>query len=166
MNPLIARLTERFIQMKLKGDPIKCSLPASEEEIDRCYTLLKSIEPCLDPSKLTKKDLRSYSNLQAFLDSHCHSSHNIFQIKKCFDTTCRYCKQYPVFSDYTVFEELSFLPLPVPDISKKSTFHLVNLMVLLQLIHIVLLCNLLEMLMLLRVIKNARFCPAVLGCVV
>ena len=68
------RLPEYFNQMKLKGDPIKCSWPASEEDIDRCYTLLIFMEPSLDPNKLTKKDLASYSKLQAFLNTHCHSA--------------------------------------------------------------------------------------------
>ncbi len=73
MSPLIARLTGRFNQLKLKEDSFKCSCPASEEEIKECYTLLQFIEPSLCHDKLTKKDLPSYPGLQAFLEAHCHS---------------------------------------------------------------------------------------------
>ena len=61
MSPLIARLTGRFNQLKLKEDPFRCSCPASEEEVEDCYTSLKFIEPSLYPDKLTKKDLPNIS---------------------------------------------------------------------------------------------------------
>ena len=115
MSPLIARLASRFSQMKLKGEPIKCSCPASKGEIAELSTLLQFIEPSLSPDKLTKKDLSSYPSLQAFLNAHCHSSHYVFQIKKCLASACCYCTQYPVLSDPLIFEEMSFLPLPILD---------------------------------------------------
>jgi hypothetical protein len=66
MSPLIAWLTGRFNQLKLKEDPFRCSCPASEEEIAECYTSLQFIESSLCPDKLTKK---IFHHSQAFRHS-------------------------------------------------------------------------------------------------
>ena len=96
MSFVIVRLTQRFNQMKLKEDPVECANAASDEEVDEFFTLLHFIEPSLSPNNLTKAILKTSPALQKFLDTYCSSSHYVFQIRKCLDTSCYYCQQHPL----------------------------------------------------------------------
>ena len=61
MSSVIVRLTQRFNQMKLKEDPVECANAASDEEVDKFFTLLHFIEPSLSPNNLTKAILKTKS---------------------------------------------------------------------------------------------------------
>ena len=119
MSPVIARLAQRFTQMKLKEEPVLCANAASDEEIDQYFELVHFIEPSLSQDNLTVKALESCSSLKKFLDTHCNSSHYVFQIRKCLDPSCYYCVQHPVRMDLEKFKELSLLPLPLLDTTKE-----------------------------------------------
>ena len=77
------------------------------------------IDPSLECDKLTKEDLKKTIALQSFFEKHCHSSHYVFQIKKCTDESCYYCAEHPIRLPVEVFRELSFLPLPLLDHTKE-----------------------------------------------
>ena len=104
--------------MKLKEEPVQCANAASDEEIDQHFELLHFIEPSLYQDNLTAKALETCPSPKKFLDTHCHSSHYVFQIRKCLDPSC-YCVQHPVRMDLEKFKELSFLPLPLLDTTKE-----------------------------------------------
>ena len=119
MSPVIAQLAQRFTQMKLKEEPGKCATAVSDGEIDRHFELLHFIDPALSQNNLTAKALNTCPSLKKFLDTHCHSSHYVFQIRKCLDPSCYYCLQHPVKMDKEKFRELSLLPLPLLDNTKE-----------------------------------------------
>lgn len=77
MSSVIARLAQRFIQMKLKKEPIQCANAASKEEIDDHFEILHFIEPSLSQDNLK---VNTAPALQKFLDTHCHSTHYVFQM--------------------------------------------------------------------------------------
>ena len=105
------------MKMKLKEEPIRCANAASDAETTT--TLLHLIEPALSPDKLTAADLQTSPALKTFLETHCHSSHYVFQIRKCLDPSCYYCQQHPIRVDPEKIMELSFLPLPLLDVTKE-----------------------------------------------
>ena len=45
MSPVIARLAQRFNQMKSKEEPIRCFAAVSDEKINEYFKLLHFIEP-------------------------------------------------------------------------------------------------------------------------
>ena len=67
MSSVIARLAQRFTQMKLKEEPVLCANAASDEEIDQHFELLHFIKP-LFRDNLTVKALKSCPSLK-FLDT-------------------------------------------------------------------------------------------------
>ena len=79
--PLIA-LSRRFQAMKVKGNPMKMGVPASDSRINEQFQHALFIDPFLVKDKLTAKDLASASSLKKF--THCHASSYAFQIKKVF----------------------------------------------------------------------------------
>ena len=109
----------RFQPMKVKGNPIKLSVPVNEAQITEQFQHALFVDPSLSPSDLTAKSLKKAEAYQKFIKSHCHSSQYIFQIKMCSDATCFYCLQHPVRLPADIFKSLSFLPLPLLDDSKE-----------------------------------------------
>ena len=119
LSPVMILLGQRFQAMKLKGQTIKLGVPATEAEMTELFSHCTFIDPSLEPSKLSQKDLKNASALQSFWAKHCHASQYVYQIKKCTDEACYYCLQHPIRLPTEVFSELSFLPLPLLDISKE-----------------------------------------------
>ena len=119
MSPVIARLAQRFNQMKLKEESIRCFAAVSDEEINEYFKLLHFIEPSLSQNNLTSTALQRSPALRQFLDTHCHSSHYVFQIRKCLHPSCYYCQQHPLRMDPEKFQDLSLLPLPLLDATKE-----------------------------------------------
>ena len=54
-----------------------------------------------------------------FIEHHCHTSHYAFQIKKCTSPDCFYCIGNPVRMPIDDFKALSFVPLPLLDLTKE-----------------------------------------------
>lgn len=119
MAPLLITLGQRFQSMKIKGEAVKLGVPATQDEMTELFSLSAFIDPSLERDKLTKEHLTKATALQSFLKKHCHSSHYVFQLRKCTDETCYYCAEHPIRLPPDVFHELSFLPLPLLDITKE-----------------------------------------------
>lgn len=105
--------------MKLKGQPVKVGVPATEAEMSGLFAYSALIDPSLECDKLTKVDLKNATALQSFWEKHRHASHYVYQIKKCIDESCYYCAQHPDRLSPQVFQERSFLPLPLLDATKE-----------------------------------------------
>jgi len=99
-----------FQAMKLKGQPVKVGVPATEAEL---FAYSAFIDPSLEYDKLMKVDLKNAIALQSFWEKQSHASHYVYQIKKFIDESCYYCAQHPDRLSPEVFQELSFLPLPL-----------------------------------------------------
>ena len=87
---------------------------------------MQQIQEGLDLSKLKKANLRTYENLNSFINTHCKSSCYSFQIKKCTNDVCFYCSVLqPPRLDTEVFNSLQFLPDPMLDATKEhyQSFH-------------------------------------------
>ena len=73
----------------------------------------------MDRNHLTKDVLKDAPALKQFVDTHCHISQYVFQVKKCKDASCYYCVDKPIQMSAETFESLYFLPLPRLDPTKK-----------------------------------------------
>ena len=119
LSPVMILLGQRFGAMKLKGRSVKLGVPATESEMSEQFMHSHFIEPSLERERLTQDVLKSASGLQKFLKHHCHSSHYVYQLKKCTNQDCYYCKEHPIRLPPEVFSKLCFLPLPLFDASKE-----------------------------------------------
>ena len=116
--PMIA-LSARIQALTLKDEKFSIHTPASDSDINQFFDYARFIEPKLNQDHLRKADLKDASALKKFMDSHCHMSQYVFQVKKCKDTLCYYCAEYPIRMPAEIFENLHFLPLPRLDSTKK-----------------------------------------------
>ncbi|CAB5154885.1 unnamed protein product [Rhizophagus irregularis] len=68
----------------------------------------------------TQAQIRRHSELVEFMNTHCRARAYSFQIKKCNNTTCLYCK--PIRLPSSEFRNMSFLPDPIPSQDHYATF--------------------------------------------
>ena len=115
MSSPISQVCGRFQAIKLKGEPIKCGFPASDDELTDFFENIRFIEPSLEHSQtLNTAVIAKSKSLTDFIKSHCHASHYAFrQIKKCTSEECLYCSEHPIAVPKDDFEKLSFVPLPL-----------------------------------------------------
>ena len=114
-------LTNLLSRLQLKGTSFNVFTPASQEEMDRCWALLKKIEPDITPS-VTKATLRDYPLIQQFIDHCCRKRHYLFEVRKCVSSDCTICK--PPRLPVEVFETFHSLPDPTPgDDNHYTPFH-------------------------------------------
>ena len=118
MSAPLINVGTRFGSMKVKENPVRLGVPASESNMNDQFQHARFIDPSLEPENLTAKDLAKATSLINFFKTHCHSSNYVFQIRKCKDLACYYCMQHPIRLP-DVFNSLSFLPLPLLDTSKE-----------------------------------------------
>ena len=114
----ITYLSKRFMSMKIKEEPVKLSKAAKDEEIQAIFENIHTVYAGVDITKLRKDDLKDKEKLQEFMKNHCYQSPYLFQVKKCLDPTCFYCKEHPVRIPRDQFSLVHFLPLPLLDSSK------------------------------------------------
>ena len=119
MDEPIRALADRFRAMKLKDEPISVNFPATGDDITDMVENIRFIEPSISEEDLSSAAFNNSPALKKFVDSHCHSSHYAFQIKKCLDPSCYYCVQHPIVMDSEEFSSISFLPLPLLDGTKE-----------------------------------------------
>ena len=112
MQGVLCTLSSRFISMQIKGEPIRTAPPASDDNITDQFVIARFVEPRLQQDNLNQKILSTATNLKTFLDSH------LFQVKKCTDSSCYYCKQHPICMPVSDFASLSFVPVPLLEPSK------------------------------------------------
>ena len=72
-----------FQAMKIKENYIKLGVPASECDMDEMLQQVLFIDPSISRNDHTAKGLESCKSLHKFLGNHSHSSHYVFQLKKC-----------------------------------------------------------------------------------
>ena len=120
-NPMIT-VGQRFQAMKVKDNMVKLGVPASDARIEVQFQHALFVDPALTKDDLTTKDLKKAESFAKFLETHCHASQYVFQIKKCSDATCLYCLEHSVCLPDDVFSSLMFLPLPLLDKSTKEHY--------------------------------------------
>ena len=116
----IVLLSLRFMAMKIKEDRVKLSDPARDEEISANFEKIHVIDPDISANRLRKEDLKNNTALHEFMRKHCRLSPYVFQVKKCLDPDCSYCKDHPIQVTSEQFSSLHYLPLPLLDTSKTS----------------------------------------------
>ena len=55
------------------------------------------IDPAITAEKLRNEDLKDKTPLLEFMSKHCQRSPYAFQVKKCSDDTCSYCKAHVTY---------------------------------------------------------------------
>ncbi len=68
--------------------------------------------------KLRKDDLKDKKPLHGFMKELCIQTLYLFQVKKCLQPSCTYCKAHPVHVSPEQFSSLHYSPLPLFDASK------------------------------------------------
>ncbi|XP_045162284.2 uncharacterized protein LOC123527081 [Mercenaria mercenaria] len=119
IGPVIKTVSDRFSRMKLKGTSLKVCAAASDEDIESDLDFLKLVTSSPGASfdsSSKSKDFKTCIPLQEFLKSHSVSGHYSFQVMKCKSTSCAYCTFNPIREE-EVYNRLSFLPEPTPDVS-------------------------------------------------
>ena len=110
MAGVINAISARFEQLELKGVPVSVQEPASDESISRLFEHAKSLDSSLKMLALQKADIAKASKYCSFRDRHTRATHYTFQIRKCVEDPCDWCKDHPP-SSHT---ERKWLPCPEP----------------------------------------------------
>jgi len=114
LAPPIELLNDIFKRLLLKENNFLLYDSASDSEIQAFWEILLQIEPLLQITDSTKKDIEDKPTLLAYIKHCCKATHYSFQVKKCGKTDCCLCK--PVRMQHSTFKGLNFLPDPVPGI--------------------------------------------------
>lgn len=115
----MALIGRRFQRMKIKEKQIIVGVPATTEEIEEQFQHVRQFDPSISRGDHSAKALGQAVSLQEFLKDHSHSSHYVFQVKKCTLSTCSYCTENPPRLPVDDFLKVSFFPLPLLDESKE-----------------------------------------------
>ncbi|CAB4401187.1 unnamed protein product [Rhizophagus irregularis] len=105
-------LRERIEHLVWKNEAFETEIPASDSEINEMFENILRINSTLTKNETTKQQLRKHKSLVKFIEIHCQERTYTFQIKKCNQPTCEVC--YPVRMPIDIFQNLYFLPDPVP----------------------------------------------------
>ena len=73
--------------MVIKDNPVRLGIPNSDQNILDQFQHAVFIDSGQVHDKLTAKDLEKATSLKS-LETHCHESHYVFQVKKCTDPSC------------------------------------------------------------------------------
>ena len=85
---------------------------SSDEQIERLWEILQTIEPLLCMGDTTKKDIKDKESIRKFIAHCCVRRHYFFSIKKCGEHACDICKP-PRMSEED-FRRIKHLPDPMP----------------------------------------------------
>ena len=111
------RLSEVLARLQLKGENFHVFVPATQGDMDMCWSSVKRIDNTITPS-ITKATLPSHPNMQQFMDHCCRKRHYSFEVRKCGSDDCNICR--PVRLPLEVFEQLKPLPDPTPGVDNTS----------------------------------------------
>ncbi|CAB4376372.1 unnamed protein product [Rhizophagus irregularis] len=114
---LLNNRTERLL---FKDKKFRCHEPANEERIAALFESISDIDSTLRIEETTQAQIRRHPTLVEFINTHCRARAYSFQIKKCNNPTCLYCK--PIRLPLSEFNTLSFLPDPIPSQDHYATF--------------------------------------------
>ena len=120
IEPVISLLNDRFGRMKLKESPLCTNPGASHQDIQTMFDEIQQIDDTLEMDKMTQKDQKKAEKWLKFKADHCKCSNYSFQIKKCTNVECTYCKNNP--SQIPDFDSIHFLPDPEPDPTNKEHY--------------------------------------------
>ncbi|CAG8526144.1 5965_t:CDS:2, partial [Racocetra persica] len=109
----------RTERLRLKNNKFKCFSPASKEAIAEIFKSIYSIDSTLKVEETTQAQIRRHPALVKFMETHCQMRTYSFQVKKCNNPSCLYCK--PIRLPPHEFRNLSFLPDPI--LSKENADH-------------------------------------------
>ena len=108
------RLAQVLGRLQLKGEKFQLFVPATQEEMDTCWSGTQCVDDTITPS-VTKASLTNHPRVQEFMDHCCRKRHYSFEVRKCGSVDCNICK--PVrFIPPEVFEQLKPLPDPTPGV--------------------------------------------------
>ena len=110
VEPVKVLLHTLFSRLKLKEKPILSFASASDDELQEFSRVLHTIEPGLDGTNPTKKDLAKFPKLSEFLTHCCYQRKYVFGVKKCGKSDCKWSA--PPRLPQKVFEELHHIPDP------------------------------------------------------
>ncbi|PKY34602.1 hypothetical protein RhiirB3_499282, partial [Rhizophagus irregularis] len=105
-------LCERTAHLVWKNEAFETENPASNLEINKMFKNILRIDSTLTKDETTQQQLRKHKPLVEFIKTHCQERAYSFQIKKCNQPSCEVC--YPIRMPIDVFQNLYFLPDPVP----------------------------------------------------
>lgn len=114
---VINLLNGRFERMKLKDRRFKVTEAADEKEMESIFDEVLAIDASLTQNDHSRKALQKAPALQKFLETHCHSIHYAFQLKKCRLDSCVYCSAHPICMPLDQFDSFSYLPMPRLDVT-------------------------------------------------
>ncbi|XP_053405192.1 uncharacterized protein LOC123536040 [Mercenaria mercenaria] len=106
-------VSDRFKRLSLKGESVKVHRPAEKEEIEALCEMIKIIDETFPLEKIN--DYQSSAAVKDFLEKHSQMRQYSFQMKKYKSNQCGYCVLNPPRLPHEVFDELHFLPDPIPD---------------------------------------------------
>ncbi|PKB95198.1 hypothetical protein RhiirA5_475802, partial [Rhizophagus irregularis] len=112
-------LNNRTERLSLKEKKFKCNDSANVEAITELFESIHTLDPTLTVDETTQVQIRRHTALIEFIDTHCRIRAYSFQVKKCNNITCSYCK--PIRLPPHEFNNLNFLPDPIP--SRDNTDH-------------------------------------------
>ncbi|CAG8817396.1 17997_t:CDS:2, partial [Gigaspora margarita] len=105
-------LNNRTERLQLKNNKFKYYSLASKDDITKIFESIFRIGPTLKIEKTTQTQIHHHLELVKFIDTHCQARAYSFQIKKCNNFSCLYCKPIRLLSQE--FDNLSLLPDPIP----------------------------------------------------
>ena len=125
VQPVLTLLQERLSRLKLKGQRVEVSMAASDAEVTDFFDSLHVIDVSLQQDKVTQKDLSKCARLVDFMAKHCRQRQYMFQVKKCpLDEVdnCWYCFFNPPRLPQDIYQDLCFVPDPMPDPNQQGRF--------------------------------------------
>ncbi len=118
--PPIELIKSTFSGLELKGVPVKSLEAASEEDIERLFAKIITVDSSVQKSDTQKRDLSKRKKLQEYLDRHCVCRHYYFSIRKCGSTDCAICSVPRLPPE--VFQQLSSFPDPMKATEKSEAY--------------------------------------------
>ena len=117
IKPVKFLLESLFIRLKLKEIPFQVFHSSSSPELDEFWNVILQVDSTLTKSDTRAPILKQKHGLRSFLEHCCIQRHYMFSIKKCGKADCNICT--PVRLPSSVFEQIHFIPDPVPDSGKE-----------------------------------------------
>ena len=85
------RLSQILGCLQLKGENFNLFVPATQEEMDTCWSAIQGIDDTITPS-VSKANLPNHPHVQKFMDHCCRKRHYSFEVRKCGSIDCNICK--------------------------------------------------------------------------
>lgn len=114
ISPVKALLSSIFVRLKYHDQIVLMFESASVNEIDEFWSNILAIDSSLKQGKYTKQNIGEHTDIVGFISHCCRASHYTFDILKCGEEGCKFCK--PIRLPSQVFSQLKRLPYPTPGV--------------------------------------------------